>query len=312
LHKNLVISHDELKLAHEATHIKATSIEPHVDLSTNSLHDINLICASPRNSSNANAKSNDELSIVPCFSNGNVSSSTLCDTNIVEELKELKDQVTSLEKDLNKCFKGKTTLDEMLSNQRHPHNTSGLGFNSNNEKSKNFKKKGQGQEKTTALITCFKCKKEGHHVRDCPLKKKETLSEKQQGKRPQVQEGSQVKKTQTTRPRGQDARPQASRAKSNAQQSLKPQEKWLSGKTCYTCREKGHKSTSCPKGTFSKPPIVNEHYSLRKDRVGNVFAKYVGTQGGLKKKRAIWVTKPIVTNFLGPNIVGTNKPKFDQ
>ena len=37
--------------------------------------------------------------------------------------------------------------------------------------------------------------------------------------------------------------------------------------------------------------------------MGNVFAKFVGTQSGVKK-RTIWVAKPIVTNRLGPNLVG--------
>ena len=49
--------------------------------------------------------------------------------------------------------------------------------------------------------------------------------------------------------------------------------------------------------------IIDDVYSLRKDRVGNVFAKYVGTQSGVKK-RTILVPKPIVTNLLGPNLVG--------
>ena len=40
--------------------------------------------------------------------------------------------------------------------------------------------------KNPARITCFKCKVEGHHVRDCPMKKK-PLSEKQLGKRPLAQ-----------------------------------------------------------------------------------------------------------------------------
>ena len=44
-------------------------------------------------------------------------------------------------------------------------------------------------------------------------------------------------------------------------------------------------------------------YSLGKDKVGNVFAKFVGTQSGVKKS-TIWVAKPIVTNLLGPNVVG--------
>ena len=44
-------------------------------------------------------------------------------------------------------------------------------------------------------------------------------------------------------------------------------------------------------------------YSLGKDKDGNMFAKFVGTQSGVKK-RTIWVAKPIVTNLLGPNLVG--------
>ena len=48
------------------------------------------------------------------------------------------------------------------------------------------KKKGHEQVKDSAKIVCFKCKVEWHHVRSCPLKKK-SLSEKQQGKRPQDQ-----------------------------------------------------------------------------------------------------------------------------
>ena len=71
---------------------------------------------------------------------------------------------------------------------------------------------------------------------------------------------------------------------------------------CYLCREKGHLASSCTNGTLSNPILIDDVYSLRKERVGNVFAKYVGTQSGLKK-RTIWVSKPIVTNILGPNFV---------
>ena len=34
-----------------------------------------------------------------------------------------------------------------------------------------------------------------------------------------------------------------------------------------------------------------------------MFSKFVGTQSGVKKS-TIWVAKPIVTNLLGPNVVG--------
>ena len=42
--------------------------------------------------------------------------------------------------------------------------------------------------------------------------------------------------------------------------------------------------------------------------MGNVFAKYVGTQSGVKKI-TIWVAKPIVINLLGPNLVGDQQAK---
>jgi hypothetical protein len=50
----------------------------------------------------------------------------------------------------------------------------------------------------------------------------------------------------------------------------------------------------------SNPIIIDDAYSLCNDKVGNMFAKCVGAQSGVKK-RTIWVAKPIVTNFLGPN-----------
>ena len=54
---------------------------------------------------------------------------------------------------------------------------------------------------------------------------------------------------------------------------------------------------------WCNPIIIDDDYSLGKDRVGNVFAKCVGAKSGVKK-RTIWVPKPIVTNLLGPNLVG--------
>ena len=77
-------------------------------------------------------------------------------------------------------------------------------------------------------------------------------------------------------------------------------------KCCYLCREKGHFASSCTNGTLSNPIIIDDVYSLRKDKFGNVFAKYVGTQSG---ERTIWVAKPIVTNLLGPNLVGDQQAK---
>ncbi|KAE8781227.1 hypothetical protein D1007_45548 [Hordeum vulgare] len=92
--------------------------------------------------------------------NGNgayTSSSTCVDTNHVEEIKELKAQVTSLKKDLEKSHEGMSTLNNVLCGRKSPNDKNGLGFNSNKKKkSKSFKKKGQEQVKNLAKIICFK------------------------------------------------------------------------------------------------------------------------------------------------------------
>jgi hypothetical protein len=168
-----------------------------------------LPCASPSNSSTHTiATSSDELPSLPHCSNNvaSTSTSTCVVTNHVEEIKELKAQVTSLKKDLENRHEGKSTLKKMLSVQKSPNDKSGLGFISNNNKnSKIYKnKKGQAQVKNLAKIVFFNCKIEGHHVRSCPLKKKE-LSEKQQGNQPQVQDHAQPQVKERSLPKKNQA-----------------------------------------------------------------------------------------------------------
>ncbi|KAK1684635.1 hypothetical protein QYE76_045483 [Lolium multiflorum] len=224
------------------------------------------------------------------------SSSACVVTNHVEEIKELKAQVTSLKNDLVKGHEGKCKLDTMLSMQQSPNDKSGLGFKSNNKNKSmnNNKKKGQVQVKDPAKIVCFKCNIEGHHVRSCPLKKK------QKGKRPQAQTHIQPQVEEMPLPKKKQA---------NAPIVEKPSEKKEKKRTCYICREKGHISSLCTIGTSSNSITIDDVYSLRKDEGGNVFAKFVGAQSGVKK-RTIWVVKPIVTNLLGPNLVGDQQSKI--
>ena len=290
-HEDLLNSHDRLKLAHEAMVTKVKYYESHVDISTYSTQNAILPCANPCNLFTHNvATSCDELLSLPCCSNNeaSTSSSSCVDTNHVEEIKELKAQVTSLKKDLVKGHEGKSTLDKVLCGQKSPNDKDGLEFNSNNKKSMINKKKGQTQVKNSAKIVCFKCKNEGHHVRSCPLKKK-PLSDKQLGKRPQVQ------------PLG-EKRPILKKTQVNDLHVEKSTKKKGKSRCCYLCREKGHLASSCTNGTLSNP-ITVDNYLLRKDNVGNVFAKCGGTQSGVKKC-TIWVAKLIVTNLLGPNLVG--------
>src|SRR4051812_48936154 len=148
-HNDLLISYDGLKLACEASITKVTSCEPLLDISTTSTQNVILPCASPSNpSSHTIDKPCVGLLALPCCSNNeaSTSSSTCIATNHVEEIKELKAQVTSLRNDLENIHEGKSTLGNILSVQKSPNDKSGLGFNSNNKNKSNInKKKGQNQ-----------------------------------------------------------------------------------------------------------------------------------------------------------------------
>jgi hypothetical protein len=110
---------------------------------------------------------------------------------------------------------------------------------------------------------------------DLVLRRKKALSEKQQGKWPQVQGHAQPHI---------EERPLPKRNQANSRLVEKSSEKKVKKKTCYICHEKGHLSSSCTSGNSSNPIIIEDVYSLCKDKVGNVFAKFVGTQSGVKKR----------------------------
>ena len=86
-------------------------------MGTSTISSINAIlpCASPSNSSSHNVSTScDELLSLPCCSNDDAytSSRSCVDTNHVEEIKELKEQLTYLKKDLEKSHVGRSTLDK--------------------------------------------------------------------------------------------------------------------------------------------------------------------------------------------------------
>ncbi|KAE8784129.1 hypothetical protein D1007_42345 [Hordeum vulgare] len=168
-------------------------------------------------------------------------SSTCVHSNHIEEIKDVKVQVTSIKKDLEKSQEGMSTLNNVLCGQKSPIDKVGLGFNSNKKnKSKSFKKKGQEQVKNSTKIVCFKCTIEGHHVRSCPLKKKPP-SHKQQGKWPQVQSHTQLQV---------EERPLPKETQVNTPQGEKSIEKKVKGRCCYLCRENGHFAASCTRGSM--------------------------------------------------------------
>ena len=57
----------------------------------------------------------------------------------------------------------------------------------------------------------------------------------------------------------------------------KSSEKKVKSRRCYLCHEKGNLASSCTSGNLSNSIIIDDVYSLGKDKVGNVSAKFVGT-----------------------------------
>ncbi|XP_021309208.1 uncharacterized protein LOC110432739 [Sorghum bicolor] len=86
------------------------------------------------------------------------------------------------------------------------------------------------------LITCFKCKKEGHHVRDCTLKKEEKGMSK-------IQEKNKMAHVKCSN-MGHNASMCSSKA--NDQATLPNMKIRRSKRKCYGCNKKGHEIASCP------------------------------------------------------------------
>jgi hypothetical protein len=72
------------------------------------------------------------------------------------------------------------------------------------------------------------------------------------------------------------------------------------GRTCYTCRLKGHLSQDCPNGNKSETKLVNSKISMHgKTKNGNGTSKVISSP--YDSIKIIWVPKSLLTNLEGPN-----------
>jgi hypothetical protein len=296
-YKELCDSYKKIKEAYESLLIGNAFSKPKVDIGiTCNLIDDDMPCvASSCSTSKASVSTScDDLLDVPCSSsideNSCSSSSMYIVANLVEENKQLQAQVKDLKEDLDRSYKGKNTLDEILSKQKSTNDKCGLGFHrkENAKKTRHMPRyarkhaylRNDGKKnvsKNHPHITCFGCHEKGHFASVCANMKDEKCNFKlrQTGK----------KQDKTTSHRGQNL-------------------------TCYNCRKKGHIGKNCPIGNTPKPNIIFDDYVLRKNRQGNVFARYVGLPRLAPRRRTIWVPRILVTNIDGPNFVGDqNVPK---
>jgi len=103
-------------------------------------------------------------------------------------------------------------------------------------KSNNGKIKEQRKMMNKTPIICFKCNREGHHVRNCSLKKEEKHMSKIQEKKKKAH----VKCSNM----GHNASMCSN--KIDDQATLLKKKTKISKMKCYGCHEKGHEIDSCP------------------------------------------------------------------
>ena len=312
-------NYDVLKNEHETLLLKNyTSSKVDIGITCDLLDDLPCIAPTPCNSSKINVSTScDDLIDMPCCSKLDVPiSSILVETNLVEENKKLKAQVSSLKNDLDRSYKGKATLDEILSKQICLQDKSGIGFT---PKKKKENSKMRHNARHTKNIKCLNCHEKGHIASVCPNKKNDKgglgLTAKKKVKSIPKQDRKQVNNIKcfgckknghiaSVCPNQKDVKSRHSKKRQAGIEQDKKTSRGSKSPTCYNCREKGHFSKECPKGITPKPIIYNDHYLLRKDRNGNVFARNVSLHK--TNARAIWVPKSVVTNIHGPNqVLGT-------
>ena len=143
-HGNLVDSHAMLEVTHEVIIITVKSYVPHVQ--------VDFTCANS------------------CCSQANIFPCTTCDLDYVGKKDKHIDHGL-----VGNAQPSQDNRESMVKKLEKGSTIACTKFYQEDNKSNN-KSKGQDQRKNKTSITCFKCKKMGHHVRDCPWKKEKKLN----------------------------------------------------------------------------------------------------------------------------------------
>ncbi|KAJ1262125.1 hypothetical protein BS78_09G083500 [Paspalum vaginatum] len=178
-HEKLMESHVMLEIAHEGVLTMVRSYQPLTQKFTCSQVKFDLSCAN--HCCSQPKQSSVEHVLVESYND-----------LIAKENDDLKQEVEMLKKDLMR-MKGKDIAQPSQDNREVMVNklvkgstVQGTICQQESLKSKNSNSKVQDQKKKRTHLTCSKCKKEGHHVRDCSLKKTEKDMSKGQKEKKEI------------------------------------------------------------------------------------------------------------------------------
>ncbi|OQU91697.1 hypothetical protein SORBI_3001G232950 [Sorghum bicolor] len=157
-------SHEELKLTHEELCVT------HDNLSSSfGSNDQSHIVTNPCDVGKKHVSTYcDDLLSMPCSSQLDICSTSMsCETNLLKENNELKNEVKNLSNKLERCYYSKVTFEHILKTQRNYGDKCGLGF-----KEKMTKGKRKQEKRKLSHFMCYRCHEVGHLANGCPNKEK--------------------------------------------------------------------------------------------------------------------------------------------
>ncbi|KAG0548152.1 hypothetical protein BDA96_01G142100 [Sorghum bicolor] len=170
IHEELCVTHDNLikdhafltkKLSNEETKTSESSSFGSNDQS----YDITNPCDVGKKHVSTSC---DDLLSMPCSSHLDACSTSMsCETNILKENNELKNEVKNLSNKLERCYYSKVTFEHILKTQRIYGDKCGLGF-----KKKMTKGKRKQEKEKLSHFMCYRCHEVGHLANGCPNKEK--------------------------------------------------------------------------------------------------------------------------------------------
>ncbi|KAG0525245.1 hypothetical protein BDA96_06G039600 [Sorghum bicolor] len=157
-------SHEELKLIHEELCVTHDNLSSSCGSNDQSC-DITNPCDVEKKHVSTFC---DDLLSMPCSSHLDACTTSMsCETNILKENNELKNEVNNLSNKLERCYYSKVTFEHILKTQRNYGDKCGLGF-----KKKMTKGKRKQEKRKLSHFMCYRCHEEGHLANGCPKKEK--------------------------------------------------------------------------------------------------------------------------------------------